>query len=169
MLHAFTEEQLYLIITHKCMLTRIDREWSYIIMFLSFLIRNCTKTYKKCMYYALHVCIMPYMDSGAYAGFYKGELRQRGYSAGGGSPCVIYERGGGGGGGGGGGVPLRLAKYMSWRPLRFATCEPPELRSLPRCHSIYPLLQFTSLPCAHIKVSEPKVLPKGGFVRSNPP
>ena len=51
--------------------------------------------------------------------------------------------GGGGGGGGEGGPPER--ETLAFRHIRA------ELRFLPRCHSIYPSLLVTYLPCAHIK------------------
>ena len=89
---------------------------------------------------------------GAYAGFYKGWLRQHAMSA------IIYnikrhrqakcklE------GGGGGGVPLAFHHMQA------------ELRSLPQCHSIFPSLLVTYLPCAHTKKKSSE--PKGGFVRT---
>ena len=88
-----------------------------------------------------------------------------GRGGGGGPPWFgqIYERGGGGGGGGG--VPLAFRQIYERETLAFRHMRA-ELRSLPRCHSIY---LVTYLPCAHIKKKSSE--PKGGFVRtpSNPP
>ena len=82
---------------------------------------------------------------------------QAGGGGGGGPPCVWPNIRAGGGGG----PPKRETLAFRLRA---------EIRSLPRCHSIYPSLLVTYLPCAHIKKKVHSQ--KGpGFVRtpSNPP
>ena len=120
---------------------------------------------------------MKRMNKRVYARFYKGGLWQCGYiilndtggpnaSRGGDPPCVWPSTRAGSPPPcvwpnirvGGRGVPLAFRQIYEQETLA-------QLRSLPQCHSIYPSLLVTYLPCAHIK--KKKFRAKRG-VRPNP-